>query len=152
VSGAAARERLEATVLVVDGEVLVRLAIAAYLRDCGFRVIEASGADEARAVIGSQIAAIDVALIGLGAGAEPAEGFALARELRQARPGVEVVLAATPARAAHAAGEICEQGPMLARPYEPQLVIDRIRRLMARRRPPGGGAGDGGAEGEEPPR
>ena len=35
------------TVLVVDDEILERLAICAYLRECGFRVIEAVNPDEA---------------------------------------------------------------------------------------------------------
>ena len=42
---------LTQTVLVVDDEVLVRMVIAAYLRDCGYRVVEAASADEAMLVI-----------------------------------------------------------------------------------------------------
>jgi DNA-binding response OmpR family regulator len=122
------------TVLVVDHEVLVRMVIAAYLRECGYRVIEAAGHDEARAVVESDEARISVVLASLDA-AGPGEGFALARWIRERRPGVEVILAGTPARAAEAAGNICEQGPMLARPYDPQVVHDRIRRLLARRPP-----------------
>jgi len=33
------------TILVVDDEVLVRMVISAYLRDCGYKVIEATNAD-----------------------------------------------------------------------------------------------------------
>jgi DNA-binding response OmpR family regulator len=122
------------TVLVVDHEVLVRMVIAAYLRDCGYRVIEAAGHDEARTVVDSDDARVSVVLASLEA-AGPGEGFALARWIRERRPGVEVILAGTPARAAEAAGEICEQGPLLSRPYDPQIVHDRIRRLLARRPP-----------------
>ena len=38
------------TILVVEDDVLVRMPIAQYLRDCGYRVIEAVSADEAMAV------------------------------------------------------------------------------------------------------
>jgi DNA-binding NtrC family response regulator len=124
------------TVLVVDHEVLVRMVIAGYLRDCGYRVIEAAGADEARAVVASDEARVSVVLASLeAAGAGAGDGFALARWIRERRPGVEVILAGTPARAAEAAGDICEQGPLLARPYDRQVVHDRIRRLLARRPP-----------------
>jgi DNA-binding response OmpR family regulator len=133
------------TVMVVDGEVLVRLAIAGYLRDCGYRVVEAAGADEARAVIEAGVAEVSIALIGLHGPGDPASGFALARWLRAERPGVEVVLAGSPARAADAAGDICAHGPLLARPYEPQVVLDRIRRLLARRSRRGPGAREGEA-------
>jgi CheY-like chemotaxis protein len=35
------------TLLLVEDEVLIRVAIAAYLRGCGYRVSEAADADEA---------------------------------------------------------------------------------------------------------
>ena len=35
------------TVLVIDGDALVRIPICQYLRDCGYRVLEAANADEA---------------------------------------------------------------------------------------------------------
>jgi CheY-like chemotaxis protein len=39
------------TVLLVEDEVLLRLAVAEYLRDCGYKVIEAVNADEAVMVL-----------------------------------------------------------------------------------------------------
>jgi DNA-binding NtrC family response regulator len=132
---ASAAVALQETVLVVDDEVLVRMVIAAYLRDCGYRVIEAASAEEARLVIEQdEDASVSVVLSGVAMGGEEG-GFALAQWIRRRQPGCQVVLAGSPARAAQAAGEICEQGPMLGKPYEPQLVLDRIRRLMARRPP-----------------
>ena len=38
------------TILVVEDDVLVRMPIAQYLRDCGYKVIEAANADEATTV------------------------------------------------------------------------------------------------------
>ncbi|MEJ0064867.1 MAG: response regulator [Caulobacteraceae bacterium] len=123
------------TVLVVDDEVLVRMVIAAYLRDCGYRVIEAASAEEARLVVEQdEEGAVGVVLCGVATGGDQG-GFALVQWIRQRRPGCQVVLAGSPARAAQAAGDICEQGPMLGKPYEPQLVLDRIHRLLARRPP-----------------
>ena len=126
---------IKETVLVVDDEVLVRLVIAAYLRDCGYRVIEASGAAEAMLLLDDDEGGeVGVVLCAAQIGGEP-DGFALAQWIRRRRPGCEVVLAGTPTRAVKAAGELCEQGPMLGKPYEPQVVLDRIRRLLARRPP-----------------
>ena len=39
------------TILVVEDEVLIRLPLAEYLRDCGYRVFEASNVAEAKAVL-----------------------------------------------------------------------------------------------------
>jgi CheY-like chemotaxis protein len=45
------KPNLQETVLLVEDEVLVRMPIAQYLRDCGYKVIEAVNADEAMAVL-----------------------------------------------------------------------------------------------------
>jgi CheY-like chemotaxis protein len=39
------------TILVVEDEVLIRLPLAEYLRDCGYSVFEASNVAEAKAVL-----------------------------------------------------------------------------------------------------
>ena len=42
------------TILIVENEVLVRMAVAAYLRECGFKVVEARTAAEALRVFESE--------------------------------------------------------------------------------------------------
>jgi|SRR5579859_5209166 len=129
------------TVLVVDADVLVRLTISAYLRDCGYRVVEAATAEEAQTVLLQTELTIEAVLADADLPG-PTDGFALSRWIRDHRQGMKVLLAGTPARAAERAADLCEQGPDLARPYEPQLVVDRIRRLLAERdRQGGAGAG-----------
>jgi len=121
------------TVLVVEDEVLLRLTIAAYLRDCGYKVIEAADADEAVLVLQQPELDIDVLFTDIempGA----MDGFGLAQWTRANRPGLDVILAGTAPRAVNAAANLCEDGPM-PKPYDPQLVLDRIRRLSAARPP-----------------
>jgi CheY-like chemotaxis protein len=50
------------TVVVVEPDVLVRMVIAEYLRDCGYKVIEAAGSTEVWAVLDGGHA-VDVLLI-----------------------------------------------------------------------------------------
>jgi CheY-like chemotaxis protein len=122
-------------VLVVEDEVLVRYVICDYLRECGYTVIEASTADEALQVLQKASVRVDIILSNAqlpGA----TDGFALARWVRANRAGVGVILAGTISRAADAAAELCEEGPMLSKPYEPQTVVDRIKRLLAERKRP----------------
>jgi DNA-binding NtrC family response regulator len=120
------------TVLMVESDVVVRMAIAGYLRDCGYRVIEASGADEAMAVLERDDTHADVVLSAVGLAGD-ADGFALAQWIRRRRPGLEVLLAGTLRREAQAAGDLCQEGPQLAKPYEPETLVSEIRRLLARR-------------------
>lgn len=119
------------TIMVVDGEVLVRHAIADYLRTCGYAVIEAASSDEALAVLAEARLALDAVLCDAAVPGSMG-GFALARHIRASRPGIKVVLAGSLRSGAEAAAELCEDGPQLARPYDPQGVVDVIKRLLAR--------------------
>jgi DNA-binding response OmpR family regulator len=119
------------TILVVEDEIMVRMLICDYLRQCGYRVIEAASADEAVVVLQQAEPVIDLVLSDTempGA----MDGFGLAQWVRENKPGLTVILVGSPARAAAVAGELCESGPMLAKPYDPQILLNRIRRLLAR--------------------
>ena len=118
------------TILVVEDEVLIRFQIAAYLRDCGFRVIEAANAGEAVLVLKDPDLAVNIVLSDVEMPGEM-DGFALAHWIRKERPGLPVILAGSPARAADAAADLCESGPTLAKPYEPQILLDRIKSALA---------------------
>lgn len=120
------------TVLVVEDEVLLRLVVAEYLRDCGFKVIEAAHADEAVMVLKQPDLRIDVLFSDIEMPGSM-DGFALAQWTRANRPGLEVILTGSVPRAVNAAADLCEEGPM-PKPYEPRSVHDRIRRLLASRR------------------
>jgi CheY-like chemotaxis protein len=120
------------TVLVLEDEVLVRMPICQYLRDCGYRVLEAASADEATVILQKQDIHVDVILSDIEMRGTM-NGFAFAQWARSARPGVNIVLAGTPDRAAYAAHQLCEQGPMLMKPYDHKIVLDHIKRLLAAR-------------------
>jgi CheY-like chemotaxis protein len=122
------------TVLVVEDEVLLRLVISEYLRDCGYKVIEAADADEAILVLGQADLLVDVLFSDIDMPGTM-DGFGLAHWTRSNRPGLEVILTGSVPRAVNAAANLCEEGPV-AKPYEPQFVHDRIRRLMAARAKP----------------
>jgi CheY-like chemotaxis protein len=120
------------TVLVLDGDVLVRMPVCQYLRDCGYRVLEAASADEAAVILEDTDIHIDAVLADMEVLGR-IDGFAFAQWARAVRPGVDIVLAATAERVTHAAGELCEHGPILKKPYDPKIVLDRIKTLLAAR-------------------
>jgi CheY-like chemotaxis protein len=120
------------SILIVDGDVVSRHAIADYLRHCGYAVIEAATTDEALVALGSSSLSIDVILCDMAA-IGTRSGFELAVWLRQNRPALEVRMAGSIDKVADAAADLCATGPHLARPYEPQAVVDYIKRLRATR-------------------
>lgn len=117
------------TLLLVEGDVLVRAPLANYLRTCGYRVLEAASAKEARMLLAANHTRIELVFVDASlSGAE--NGFALAQWVRQDHPNIRVLLAGSITDAAQKAGKLCEGGPMLAKPYTPDIVLARIQRLL----------------------
>ena len=54
------KPNLQETILVVEDDVLVRMPIAQYLRDCGYKVIEAVNAEEAMTVLLHKETLVDI--------------------------------------------------------------------------------------------
>lgn len=118
--------------LVIDGDVLVRHVISDYLRTCGYIVIEAATTDEAVTVLEDATTTVEAALCDAEApGSQSAFQFR-AWALRQS-PATEIMLAGSVAAAANKAAELCEEGPQLKRPYDPQSVVEYIRRIIGSR-------------------
>lgn len=120
------------SILIVDGDIISRHVIADYLRHCGYAVVEAANTDEALVALGEPTLSIDVILCDVSA-LGSRSSFELARWVRATRPELEVSLVAGAEMAAQTAAELCESGPHLKRPYEPEAVVDYIKRLRASR-------------------
>lgn len=119
-------------ILLVDADVVVRHVLAEYLRGCGYVVAEAVSADEALDILQHQGERIETVLFDMDAPGS-LTGFGFVRHLRTTYPDLTLVTAGSTAKAADHAADLCEEGPMLTRPYHPQQVMDEIRRLVAQR-------------------
>jgi CheY-like chemotaxis protein len=104
--------------------------VAAYLRECGYDVIEASGADEAIRVLQADVR-IDIVFSDVNMPGSM-DGFGLAQWVRRERPWLRVILTSGAARTAKEAGDLCEHGPVLAKPYDHAELERHIRSLLAR--------------------
>ena len=95
-------------------------------------VLECGNTDEALLILNAEAATINVVLADAQAPGK-LDGFGLARRLRLNQPGVKMILAGTVANQAKEAADLCDEGPQLSKPYDPQLLVDRIRRTLAAR-------------------
>jgi CheY-like chemotaxis protein len=115
------------TVLVVEDDVLIRMAVSDYLRGCGYRVIEASSGEEAQTIFRTgepvEVLFSDVNIAG------EMNGFALARWVREHFPDVRIILTSGVARIAERATELCEE-VFLTKPYSYESLADHIKRLL----------------------
>jgi DNA-binding NtrC family response regulator len=120
------------TILVVEDDILVRIPISQYLRDCGYKVIEAADAEEAVTVLSHKETVIHIVFTDIempGA----LDGFGLAQWIRERKPGLDVILAGTLPRTIESAKKLCEEGP-IPKPYEARVVHNHIRRLLGARK------------------
>ena len=118
------------TVLVVEDEVLIRMAVSDYLRECGFHVVEAGSAEEAIEVLKADTA-VDVVFSDINMPGK-LDGFGLAQWIRRERPQLKVILTSGVTRKAKEAGSLCEEGPFLVKPYNHGDLERHIRQLLAR--------------------
>jgi DNA-binding NtrC family response regulator len=127
-----ARPRSQTRVLLVEGDVLIRFAIGEYLRACAITVIEAAGADDARAILlaGPKIHILlsDAELAGEGS------GFMLAKWVRRHRPQMEVLLTASIEGKAHAAAELLARLPDCAPAADVAALVGKIKSMLAERK------------------
>lgn len=124
--------QLRPSILIVDGDIISRHVIADYLRRCDYAVVEAGNTDEASTALGEPSLSIDVILCDTSAMGTK-NGFDFALWVRANWPDLEVRLAGGFDMAAQEAADLCEIGPHLKRPYEPQAVVDYIKRLRSER-------------------
>ena len=122
----AQREARQPVVLVVEDEVLIRSAVAEYLRISGNLVVEAANAAEAIAVFAAGVP-IDIVFSDIQMPGTM-DGLGLARWVYRNRPGIHVVLTSGYADAARAT-EV--EKLFFPKPYRTAEVTRRIRLLLA---------------------
>ena len=118
------------TILVVEDEVLIRLMISEYLREFGYKVVEAKNAAEATRILRSdepvELVFSDIRMPG------EMDGFALAQWIGRNKPGVGVVLTSAHLEPEHLAAQSCADAQFVAKPYVPRTVLERIRTQLNR--------------------
>lgn len=120
------------TVLLVEDEILTRLALAEFLRDCGYDVLEAANAAEGQAVLLSE-PAIDVVFSDIqmpGA----SDGIALAQWVRARFPTLPIILASGNSDALARATSLCENiHAFLPKPFTHDQAFEQVRGALERR-------------------
>ena len=115
------------TILFVEDEALVRMDMAEFLRECGYRVHEAANGNEATEALQSDFA-IDLVFTDINL-PHGMSGLDLAEWTLSNRPGVKV-LATTGDASIRDVPPIA--GAILAKPYTGHDLLDRIRQALAK--------------------
>lgn len=123
------------TILIVEDEAMIRLALSDYLQDCGFTVLDVTNAAEAVAVLQIKTFAIDVVLTDVRMPGEM-DGFGLARWIREHCPGLPVLITTGDKAWAETAKGLCEKNPIIEKPHDFKKVLTHIRAALETRKKP----------------
>ena len=113
------------TILFVEDEALVRMDMAEFLRECGYRVHEAADASEAVQALESKFA-VDLVFTDINL-PEGMDGLELAEWVFNNRPGVRVLVTSGGAPRSDIPRTI---EPVLVKPYTGRDLLDRIRQAL----------------------
>ncbi|MGD9979332.1 MAG: response regulator [Hyphomonadaceae bacterium] len=120
------------TILLVEADVIVRFAIADYLRFCEMVVVEAVSADDAKAILvaGPKINILlsDAQL------ADSGSGFVLAQWVRRHRAEIEVILTASIESKAQAAAMLVTRTPDCRPPSDAQGLATKLNGMLSERK------------------
>lgn len=120
------------TLLVVDDEPLIRMATSEYFRECGWRVLEAGSAEEARALL-TQGGPVDVVFSDVQMSRE-LDGIALAQWVSENHPDTLMLLTSGASRLSDIPTAICAQASTFKKPYRCAAVAARIAVLANEKR------------------
>lgn len=116
------------TILVVEDEALIRLALVDMLEEAGFEVLEASDASEAMTLIDSQASKIEILLTDIRLGKGP-DGWDVARHARSQLDELPIVfVSADSANEWNEAG--IDRSVMLAKPVSDGDLMAAVRAGM----------------------
>ena len=113
-------------ILVVEDETLVRMFMADFLDEAGFKVFEAVNADEALTVLQAR-PDVQVVVTDIEMPAGSMNGLELTRVVRERWPGVGVILSS--GRALPRSDDLSDRVAYIAKPYLPDTVITLIQQL-----------------------
>jgi DNA-binding response OmpR family regulator len=117
-------------ILIIEPELPVRHSVAEYLRECGYKVMEAVNTDEAMSLLSGSGVGVDVVLANVGSPGT-VDGFGLSQWIQTNKFKTRVILASSVEKIAADAAKLCEEGPKLTKPHHHQLLLEKIKKLLA---------------------
>jgi len=120
------------TVLVVEDDVLLRLAASDHFRDAGLAAVEAANGEEAQSVLDAGVA-IDLVFSDINMG-DGIDGIALATWIAARYADIPVVITSGLQNALNEAQAECPQAKaFILKPYDYDALVRRVRGIIALR-------------------
>jgi two-component system, cell cycle sensor histidine kinase and response regulator CckA len=118
-----------AMVLVVEDDARVRAMASRALTDAGYGVLEAEDATVAMDLIRRRPGQVDLVLTDIGM--PGMDGYALARRLHEARPGLPVIFMTGYGEREEQADSVVEPGLVIHKPFAPDVLVRAVGETLA---------------------
>jgi CheY-like chemotaxis protein len=117
------------TLLIVEDEELIRVALADYFQDCGFKVLETATADAAVEILEKSGLVVDLVVSDVRTPGA-IDGFELAQWIREHQKGLPVILTSGDAMKSKLAKDLCKEEAFLQKPFRQDALLTQVRLLI----------------------
>jgi CheY-like chemotaxis protein len=114
--------------LVADDDVLIRMDSSDILQDAGFRVHEASGVEEALAILAEAGSSIQLLFTDVQMPPGELNGFDLARRCAVHWPNIKILVASGQISPEH--GDMPEGAVFVSKPITHEVIVERLLKLL----------------------
>ena len=121
-------------ILLVEDEFLIREALASYLEECGFTIIQAASGDAALAILKQPMCLVDLVFTDVRMPGS-LDGLGLARWVMENRPNLPVIIASGNVSKEAAAHELCG-AESVGKPFDYGVVAEKIRTSLSQHSKP----------------
>lgn len=123
------------SILLVEDEVLIRIALSEFLQDCGYVVYGVGSAEKAMEVLASHAFGIDIVFTDIELGGSM-DGLGLAKWIRANHPRTLVLITTGDRQRAEAATELCEKNDVIWKPHDYELILATMKSKLGDDRAP----------------
>jgi DNA-binding NtrC family response regulator len=116
-------------ILLVEDEVLIRLALSEFLQDCGYVVYGVGSAEAALEVLKANAFSIDIVFTDIQLDGQM-DGLALVKWIRANHPDIAVLITTGDRQKVQAATELCEAHDLIWKPHDYDLILTRIKSTL----------------------
>ena len=118
-------------VLLLEHDITIRYPLAEYLRECGYTVFEASGAEDAGQLLNALTSGLTAAVMNLRSLSD-ANAFSFAKRIRTEHSEAQISIVGTADAAADHVANLCHStDPSRSKEQHKQHLLDHLMQLHA---------------------
>jgi CheY-like chemotaxis protein len=116
-------------ILIVEDDLLLRLALSDYLQEYGFKTFEASNVGDAVNIVRQSASDIDLVFSDINS-SRKMDGIGLAKWIHQNHPDIPIWFASGEMKKSQVDEEACANDLFFPKPYDLRSIVSEIRHIV----------------------